>query len=255
MRHFIAQFGPALEAALDEAHGRAGADDEASSTSSRRSRTPGGGSSIAASWSASATTASSRSCRRFAPRISPRERRSPLQEERLLARAHRGQKRTMPHDDLPSRCGFMKEACEPDWIDYNNHLTESRYLQVFGDATDALTAYLGVDGAYRASTGSYSTVETHMSHLREIAVPRAVLRHDADLARRPEAHPPLPSDASRAQSRPVGDRRADAPPRRCRERPRIVRKPRSRSAPCCVAGRSGAVDEARAGGPPDRGEA
>ncbi len=26
----------------------------------------------------------------------------------------------------------------PEWIDYNGHMTESRYLQVFGDAMDAL---------------------------------------------------------------------------------------------------------------------
>jgi carnitine 3-dehydrogenase len=90
------------------------------------------------------------------------------QEERLLARAHRGRKRTTPHD-ISQPLRLHEGSVRPDWIDYNNHLTESRYLQVFGDATDALTSYLGVDGAYRASTGSYFTVETHISHLREIA--------------------------------------------------------------------------------------
>jgi carnitine 3-dehydrogenase len=55
----------------------------------------------------------------------------------------------------------------PEWLDYNGHMTESRYLQVFGDSTDALLRYLGVDTAYVASVGSYFTVETHLSHLRE----------------------------------------------------------------------------------------
>jgi carnitine 3-dehydrogenase len=51
---------------------------------------------------------------------------------------------------------------EPEWIDYNGHATESRYLQVFGETTDALLRHLGLalDGG-----SSYYTVETHLSHL------------------------------------------------------------------------------------------
>jgi carnitine 3-dehydrogenase len=51
---------------------------------------------------------------------------------------------------------------EPDWIDYNGHAHESRYLQVFGDTTDALLRHLGLrlDGG-----DNYFTVETHLSHL------------------------------------------------------------------------------------------
>jgi carnitine 3-dehydrogenase len=55
----------------------------------------------------------------------------------------------------------------PEWVDYNGHAHESRYLQVFGDTTDALLAALGVDAAYLQEVGSYFTVETHLSHLRE----------------------------------------------------------------------------------------
>jgi carnitine 3-dehydrogenase len=55
----------------------------------------------------------------------------------------------------------------PAWIDYNGHLTESRYLQIFGDATDALLGLLGLDADYLATRGSYYTVETHLSHLGE----------------------------------------------------------------------------------------
>jgi carnitine 3-dehydrogenase len=56
-----------------------------------------------------------------------------------------------------------------EWVDYNGHAHESRYLQVFGDATDALLRYLGVDAAYLEAGGSYYAVETHMSHLRQAA--------------------------------------------------------------------------------------
>ncbi len=56
---------------------------------------------------------------------------------------------------------------EPEWIDYNGHMTESRYLQVFGETTDALLARIGVDAAYVAAGHSYYTVETHIMHLGE----------------------------------------------------------------------------------------
>src|SRR5215207_6646188 len=55
----------------------------------------------------------------------------------------------------------------PEWVDYNGHAHESRYLQVFGDATDALLGYVGVGSAYLTAGGSYYTVETHLSHLGE----------------------------------------------------------------------------------------
>jgi carnitine 3-dehydrogenase len=55
----------------------------------------------------------------------------------------------------------------PEWIDYNGHVHESRYLQVFGDAADALFRHVGIDASYLAAGGSYYTVETHLSLLRQ----------------------------------------------------------------------------------------
>jgi len=55
-----------------------------------------------------------------------------------------------------------------DWIDYNGHMNESRYLEVFGYATDALLARIGMDEAMLARGFSYYTVETHLRHLGEI---------------------------------------------------------------------------------------
>jgi carnitine 3-dehydrogenase len=46
-------------------------------------------------------------------------------------------------------------------------MTESRYLQVFGETTDALLARIGADGPYVAGGHSYYTVETHIRHLDE----------------------------------------------------------------------------------------
>jgi carnitine 3-dehydrogenase len=56
-----------------------------------------------------------------------------------------------------------------DWTDYNNHMNESRYLQCFADASDALLRMIGVDADYVAAGGSYFTVETHIRHLDEVA--------------------------------------------------------------------------------------
>ena len=58
----------------------------------------------------------------------------------------------------------------PDWTDYNNHMNEARYLQCFGDATDAFMRMIGCDAEYIASGGSYFTAETHIRHLDEVGV-------------------------------------------------------------------------------------
>lgn len=55
-----------------------------------------------------------------------------------------------------------------DWVDYNGHVTESRYLYICGLATDNVLACIGIDGAYRSEHGSYYSVETHLSHFREL---------------------------------------------------------------------------------------
>jgi carnitine 3-dehydrogenase / betainyl-CoA thioesterase len=54
---------------------------------------------------------------------------------------------------------------EPAWIDYNGHMTEFRYLQALADGTDALLRLIGIDAAYVAARGAYYTVETHIRHL------------------------------------------------------------------------------------------
>jgi carnitine 3-dehydrogenase len=53
----------------------------------------------------------------------------------------------------------------PDWIDYNGHASESMYLRLAGQATDALLGVVGIDAGYLRTRGSYYTVETHLRHL------------------------------------------------------------------------------------------
>ena len=55
-----------------------------------------------------------------------------------------------------------------DWTDYNGHMTESRYLQAFADATDRFMTIIGCDAEYISSGGSYFTAETHIRHIDEV---------------------------------------------------------------------------------------
>jgi len=54
---------------------------------------------------------------------------------------------------------------QPEWIDYNEHLTEYCYLKLFGDATDVVLAKIGAGLDYVAAGYSWYTVETHIRHL------------------------------------------------------------------------------------------
>ena len=72
-------------------------------------------------------------------------------------------------DDLSKPLQLHAARVLPEWVDYNGHMTESRYLQVFGDSSDALFRYIGIDTEYHAAGLSYYTIETHIMHLREVA--------------------------------------------------------------------------------------
>ena len=73
----------------------------------------------------------------------------------------------------------------PEWIDYNGHMTEYRYLEVLANTTDVFLALIGAGGDYAASGSSYYTVETHIRHLAEarvgdrLAVGTQLLHHDS----------------------------------------------------------------------------
>jgi carnitine 3-dehydrogenase len=69
-------------------------------------------------------------------------------------------------DDLSQPLRLHSVRIPPEWVDYNGHAHESRYLQAFGDSSDALLRYIGIDAAYLDAGGSYFTVETHLSHVR-----------------------------------------------------------------------------------------
>lgn len=87
--------------------------------------------------------------------------------ERSLIQATEQQSREQQPDyDAPLQ--LHETSVSPAWVDYNGHMTESRYLQVFGDATDALFRHVGMDQTYVAAGHSVYTVETHIRHIREV---------------------------------------------------------------------------------------
>ena len=62
-----------------------------------------------------------------------------------------------------------------DWVDYNGHMTEHRYLEIFGKATDTLLMLIGGGVSYVASdNASHYTIETHIRHLSELSADEAI---------------------------------------------------------------------------------
>jgi carnitine 3-dehydrogenase len=76
--------------------------------------------------------------------------------------------------DVAHPLRLIETKVSPAWVDYNGHMTEHRYLQVFGDTSDALLRLIGVDFAYVERGHSYYTVETHIRHLGEAKLGQAI---------------------------------------------------------------------------------
>jgi carnitine 3-dehydrogenase len=77
-------------------------------------------------------------------------------------------RRWTPDTEIESPLALYTCRVAPAWIDYNGHMTESSYLWAFGEASDALFRYVGIDDAYRAAGQSFYTVETHINYYREV---------------------------------------------------------------------------------------
>ncbi len=61
----------------------------------------------------------------------------------------------------------VRRTVPVDWTDYNNHMNEARYGQVWSDAADDIMIRLGADAAYIDSGLSYFTVDTHTVFIAE----------------------------------------------------------------------------------------
>ena len=67
--------------------------------------------------------------------------------------------------DIPAPFRLAEVTVPAEWTDYNHHLTESAYLLIMGESSDAFFRFFGVDDAYRDAGHSLYTVETHLRHV------------------------------------------------------------------------------------------
>src|SRR5260221_5284044 len=86
-------------------------------------------------------------------------------EERLYQDAATAPSAQSSEPGRPLR--LLDTVVRPEWVDYNRHMSDFRYGQLFGDATDALFRQIGVDEAYRDTGRMYYSVESHVKHLGE----------------------------------------------------------------------------------------
>jgi carnitine 3-dehydrogenase len=71
-------------------------------------------------------------------------------------------------EGAPTR--LMNSTVLPAWIDYNGHMTEFRYVQVFSDSSEVLFRRVGMHDDYVAAGHSYYTAETHNQFYDEVGV-------------------------------------------------------------------------------------
>jgi len=62
----------------------------------------------------------------------------------------------------------------PAWIDYNGHMTEYRYVQVFSDSCEALLRRVGMHDEYVTAGSSWYTAETHNQYFDEVGAGAAM---------------------------------------------------------------------------------
>ena len=78
--------------------------------------------------------------------------------------------KTLRKTDSASKEGLLKtvdRVIPVDWTDYNKHMNESRYGQVFSDAADAVLKFVGADEEYVKDGNSFFTVDNHIKYIAE----------------------------------------------------------------------------------------
>ena len=86
-----------------------------------------------------------------------------------VLREHDARRAVVFHAEAPHGAPLVLAQMQvlPGWIDYNGHMTESRYLFAASETTDAFLRLIGAGMDYVAGGHSYYTAETHIMHLGE----------------------------------------------------------------------------------------
>jgi carnitine 3-dehydrogenase len=79
---------------------------------------------------------------------------------------------------------LLEQIVPTDWVDYNGHTNDSRYMELSSRAVDAFMRFIGVDEAYLTGGHSYFTVESHLTFVEQsragdrVRVELVLLSHD-----------------------------------------------------------------------------
>ena len=69
--------------------------------------------------------------------------------------------------DLAAPLRLYDVRVPTEWVDYNGHTNDSRYMQLSSEAGDRFLRFIGMDADYLASGRSFFTVESHINYLAQ----------------------------------------------------------------------------------------
>jgi carnitine 3-dehydrogenase len=69
--------------------------------------------------------------------------------------------------DLSAPLRLYEVRVPTEWVDYNGHTNDSRYMQLSSEAGDRFLRFIGMDAAYLESGRSFFTVESHIAYLAQ----------------------------------------------------------------------------------------
>ncbi|MEM6847993.1 MAG: carnitine 3-dehydrogenase [Pseudomonadota bacterium] len=75
---------------------------------------------------------------------------------------------TLPEASPATPPVTVRRQIPQTWADYNGHMNEAAYLEAASEASDRFMALVGCDAAYIAGGGSYFTLESHVQYLAEL---------------------------------------------------------------------------------------
>jgi len=69
--------------------------------------------------------------------------------------------------DLSTPIRTLERSIPTDWVDYNGHTNDSRYMELSSQGGDRFLRLIGLDQVYLESGRSYFTVESHVNYLAQ----------------------------------------------------------------------------------------
>lgn len=82
-----------------------------------------------------------------------------------IALDHQATLSAHPANEVPVT---VRRQVPQSWTDYNGHMNETHYLEAASQATDSFLEMIGCDADYVAAGRSYFTAETHIRYLSEL---------------------------------------------------------------------------------------